>query len=255
MRSGKGSGRAYEALRRSRPELFRNEPDGIEILPGAAGVRTVRRALRVRAAEAAAGGSRARYWWERLRGLVRGERIGVVAADRYLCLLRDPVRFPDGQLGLYNRIVPPPGATPGVVVLTLLGAGDDVVLVEHYRHSTRDWHWEAVRGFGDPGAEGAENVARELREELGARAVETIPLGAVHPDTGLFSGRVELYAARIAALGEVDRHEAIRRTLTVPFAEAERMAAEGELTDAFTLAALYRARLTGLCGNRPGTGG
>lgn len=96
----------YEALRAARPELFRNLPDGIEILTDPAAV-------------AAAG--------------------GVLYRDRYLTLLRDPVRFPDGREGTYIRSI---GTTaePGCVVLPLLDG--EVVLIEHFRHATRSWHWE-----------------------------------------------------------------------------------------------------------------
>ncbi|WP_151480169.1 NUDIX hydrolase [Streptomyces albicerus] len=246
MTAGEGSARAYEAFRRSRPELFRNEAGGFEIVSGAAAIRAARRQARVRAAERLARGSRARYWWARLLGVVRRERVGVVSADPFLYHLRDPVRFPDGTPGLYNRIVPPPDATPGIVVLPLLGPENRVVLIEHYRHATREWHWEAVRGFGEPGASGDDNVARELGEELGARPGETIPLGEVHPDTGLLAHRVELFAARVGSLGEPQTSEGIRSAITVSIAEAEEMVGKGAITDGFTIALLYRARLAGL---------
>ncbi|MGI5444712.1 NUDIX hydrolase [Streptomyces sp. CA-243310] len=200
----------YEALRAARPELFRNLPDGIEILTDPAAV-------------AAAG--------------------GVLYRDRYLTLLRDPVRFPDGREGTYIRSI---GTTaePGCVVLPLLDG--EVVLIEHFRHATRSWHWELPRGFGTGGLDDPANAAKELREEIGAALRELIPLGVLHPDTGLLGDRVLLYAARIDGMGEPARGEGIRSALTVPFAEAEAMVADGRITDAFTMAALLRARLAGL---------
>lgn len=238
--------RAYEALRRARPEWFRNESSGIEILSDPALVKATLRRMRRRSARREARGSRGRYWWARLRQAARPEAVGVVSADRFLFHLRDPVRFPDGTPGLYNRIVPPPGATPGVVVLALVGPDHGVLLIEHYRHATREWHWEVVRGFGEPGASAEENVARELEEEVSARPEETVPLGEVHPDTGLLAHRVQLFAARVPAVGELERREAIRRAIVVPYAEAEEMVRTGAITDGFTIAALYRARLAGL---------
>jgi len=238
--------RAYQALRRARPEWFRNESDGIEILSDPALVKAALRRMRHHAATQEARGSKGRYWWARLRLAVRPEPVGVVSADRFLFHLRDPVRFPDGTLGLYNRIVPPPGATPGVVVLPLVGPDHGILLIEHYRHSTREWHWEVVRGFGEPGASAEDNVARELAEEVSAHPQETIPLGELHPETGLLAERVQLFAARVKSVGELERHEGIRRAIVVSYAEAEDMIREGGITDAFTIAALYRARLAGL---------
>jgi ADP-ribose pyrophosphatase len=237
--------RAYEALRRVRPEWFRNESGGIEILAEPALTSSLWR-MRCHTAAREARGSRGRYWWARLRHAVRPETVGVVSADRFLFHLRDPVRFPDGTLGLYNRIVPPPGATPGVVVLPLLGPERGILLIEHYRHATREWHWEVVRGFGEPGASAEENVARELQEEVSAHPRQTVPLGELHPDTGLLAQQVQLFAARVESVGELEQHEGIRRAKVVTCAEAEEMVRTGDITDAFTIAVLYRARLAGL---------
>ncbi|MGP3983471.1 NUDIX hydrolase [Streptomyces sp. KR80] len=201
----------YERLRAERPGLFRNLPGGVEILEGEAGA-------------------------------AQGE-IGVVYQDAYITVVRDPVRFPDGTLGTYIRLL---GADqePGVVVLPLRGS--DVVLIEHFRHATRSWHLEAPRGFGSPGLSPEENARRELREELGASAEELVPLGRLHPDTGLLAGHVMLYAARIADVGPLDRHEGIRAAPTIPFAEAEDLVRSERITCAFTIAVLSRARLAGL---------
>lgn len=200
----------YERLRAERPALFANQPGGIEILTEPDAVR-------------AAG--------------------GVLYEDRYVVLLRDPVRFPDGTTGTYIRSISP---TPeqGCVVLPLLDG--QVVLIEHFRHATRSWQWEVPRGFATPGMEPGANAAKELREEIGAVALEIVPLGELHPDTGVTADRVSLFAARIEALGPLDTAEGIRSSVTVPFAEAEAMVADGRITDAFTIAVLMRARLAGL---------
>ncbi|HZF91838.1 NUDIX hydrolase [Streptomyces sp.] len=236
----------YEALRRSVPEWFRNDPGGIDILRDPALVRRARR----EATEARHGAPHGRLaaLWARLRAWARPVPAGVVSANRYVWHLRDPVRFPDGRLGLYDRLLPPPGSSPGVVVLPLLGPEGKVVLIEHYRHATRGRHWEVVRGFGDPGATGEENVARELREEIGATPTRVTALGALHPDTGMLAQRVELYAAFVDRIGELETGEAIGRAIAVPVREAEAMVADGAITDGFTVAALYRARLAGLWG-------
>ncbi|WP_086830370.1 NUDIX hydrolase [Streptomyces sp. NRRL B-24572] len=200
----------YARLREERPELFRNEPGGIEILTDPAAVE-------------AAG--------------------GVVYEDPYVLLVRDAVRFPNGYTGAYIRAVSAT-AEPGCVVLPLLG--DRVVLIEHYRHATRSWQWEVPRGFGTAGLTGEANAAKELVEEIGAKVRELVPLGSVHPDSGITGDRVLLFAARIDAVGRLETGEAIRRSLTVSSAEAEAMIADGRITDGFTIAVMTRARLAGL---------
>ncbi|WP_351229799.1 NUDIX hydrolase [Streptomyces sp. NPDC002133] len=200
----------YERLRAERPDLFLNVPGGIEILSDPEAV-------------AAAG--------------------GVLYADPYVMLLRDPVRFPDGRTGTYIRSVSR-NAEPGCVVLPLLDGG--VVLIEHYRHATRSWQWEVPRGFGTRGLSAEANAAKELSEEIGAHVLELTDLGAVHPDTGMTADRVLLFAARIDAVGSLATGEGIRSTRTMPPAEADAMIADGRVTDAFTIAVLTRARLAGL---------
>ena len=163
----------------------------------------------------------------------------VIYRDQWWMLLQDPVVFPDGRHGRYLRMLAPQ-PEPGVAVLPLLG--NDVVLIEHFRHATRAWHWEIPRGGGTAGLPDKDNAAKELKEELGAEPRELIELGALHPDTGILAQTAVLYAARIDEVGKVERGEGIRRARAFTFTEAERMAASGAVTDPFTIAALFRAR-------------
>lgn len=169
----------------------------------------------------------------------------VVYRDQWWMLLQDPVVFPDGRHGRYLRMLAPQ-PEPGVAVLPLMG--DDVVLVDHFRHATRAWHWEIPRGGGTAGLADKDNAARELTEELGSVPRELIELGTLHPDTGILAQAVALFAARIDEVGKVARGEGIRRARAFTFAEVERMAGQGLITDAFTIAALFRARQAGLAG-------
>ncbi|RLV09871.1 NTP pyrophosphohydrolase [Streptomyces griseocarneus] len=218
----------YDRLRAARPELFGNDPDGIEIVLDPDGIEEARRVMELVVGEGPQGH-------------------GVVYTDPFVTVVRDAVRFPGGFLGLYVRMLST-AAAPGAVVLPLAGA-DGVVLVEHYRHATRSWHWEAPRGNGRTGASGAETAARELAEELGTQATELVPLGRVHPDTGLLGDCVELFAARVEGTGTLDTAEGIRRAVTRPWPTVADMIANGDITCGFTIAAFTRARLKGLLGS------
>jgi ADP-ribose pyrophosphatase len=227
---------AYERLRAERPELFTNDPGGVDILVEPDEIRAARESVGA------------------------DEPVGVVYTDRFVTLVRDAVRFPGGRLGLYVRLLHN-GPTPGAVILPLLNppeaedggdgaaGGVRIVLVEHYRHATRAWHWEAPRGLAEAGDRTpGESARRELDEETGSRAEELIPLGSVHPDTGLIGGSVALYAARIGGVGLPAAGEGIRRVEARPWREVERMIGAGEITDSFTIAAFTRARCAGLLG-------
>lgn len=218
--------RRYFAMAQERHDLFVNPPGDIyEIL-----------LARERIEQAQAETARRR----RHEGLPSDDaRVGVLAADPYMTIMRDAVRFPDGSLGLYNRILSPPGAA----ILPLLDTR--IVLIHRFRHGTRTWHLEAPRGaFNGEGDEVAD-ARRELVEEIGASPTELIDLGIVHSTTGCIDEYHRLFLARIESIGAPDKHEAITSIRTLPVAEAGQLIASGEITDGPTLALFLRARLLG----------
>jgi len=166
-------------------------------------------------------------------------RVGVLAVDPYLIVMRDAVRFADGTYGLYNRLMVPSGAA----LLPLLG--DTIALLHRFRHGTRRWHIEAPRGSFSGVGTRRDEAERELIEEIGARPTELIDLGELHSTTGCLDEEHQLYLARIESLGAADRHEAIESIKLLPIPVVERMIADGEITDGPTLALFLRARLRG----------
>jgi ADP-ribose pyrophosphatase len=167
-------------------------------------------------------------------------RVGVLAEDPYVTVIRDAVRFPDGDYGLYYRLV----LGDGVVMLPVLGSS--VVLVNAFRHGTRTWHLEAPRGMFDAGEPVSELIRRELDEEIGAAPIEMISLGALHPSPGVVDECLHLFLVRIDRIGEVDRHEAISEIKLLSVEAFESLAAAGTITDGPTLGTYLRAKLRGL---------
>ena len=218
---------AYRSLSAERGELFSNPPGRIfEILTAGKDIRRAQQAAR-----------KARLQ----HGLSASDlRVGVLLEDPYLLVMRDAVRFPDGQVGLYNRIVAP----PNVVVLPVLG--DRVALIYRFRHGTRSFHYEAPRGVASGPHPYEDDARRELAEEIGAEAAELIDLGELHPYSGICNEVMRLYFARINRIGEPDLHESIARITLFSARKLEQAIAGGAITDAPTLAATLRARLFGL---------
>lgn len=216
----------YFALVREQPERFVNPPGDIyEIL-----------LERDRIGHAQAEAARQR---RQDAQTVADTRVGVLADDPYLTVLRDAVRFADGTYGLYNRLLVPSGAA----VLPILDGA--VVLLYRFRHGTRAWHLEAPRGAFSGVSTHDEDARRELLEEIGAETRELIDLGEMHATTGCLDEAHHLYLAHIDAIGLPDRHEAIVDIRTIPVAETERLIASGAITDGPTLALFLRARLRG----------
>jgi ADP-ribose pyrophosphatase len=166
-------------------------------------------------------------------------RVGVLAEDPYLLVMRDAVRFADGSYGLYNRLLVPSGAA-------ILPIHDGrIVLLNRFRHGTRMWHLEAPRGSFSGQGTHEDEARRELHEEIGADAGEFIDLGTLHSTTGCLDEAHHLYMARINSLGVPDRHEAIVELCSFTIADTEARIASGEITDGPTLALFLRARLRG----------
>jgi len=166
-------------------------------------------------------------------------RVGVLARDPYLTVMRDAVRFADGTYGLYNRVL----MTSGTAILPIFG--DNIALLDRFRHGTRQWHLEAPRGTNSSHASRFEDAARELREETGARLLELIDLGQLHSSSGCMNEEHQLFLARVDAIGAADRHEAIRAIKMFSIALVEGLIADGTITDGPTIALFLRARLRG----------
>jgi ADP-ribose pyrophosphatase len=220
----------YEALRRTAPDAFQNPPDApVEVLLDPDEIRAAEETV---AQQLTAAGKPASW-----------AQTGVVFEDQYLVVVRDAVRTPSGRFGTYLRTIDFDAA--GVVVLPRLG--EEVVLIRHFRHSTRRWHYEVPRGFGSAGSTPEEDARRELQEEIGVVPRALTTLGVVRPDTGMTAGAVHLFHADLDGSPEMlDTEEGITATKLVAPLELGRMIRDGEIDDGFTMAAFLRASLLGL---------
>lgn len=220
----------YDQLRAERPAEFVNPPGAAyEIIFD-------------RAAQLACGETWSAWSREQGHPAEYGD-MGVVYEDKYFIAVRDTVRFRDGRVGPYFRLL---GAVDGVgaAALPMLADGR-MLLVRHFRHEPRAWRWEIPRGFADPDDDGGPaTAARELAEETGVAATRVDLLGSLDG--------AEIYLARLdatdlpTALPDGAAEEGIDETRLVTPAELTAMLASGEITDAFLLAAYAFAAARGL---------
>jgi ADP-ribose pyrophosphatase len=220
----------YRALITSHPELFVNPPDaGIEILLDEDDIRQAETYMEQ---QLTANGGSAEW-----------ARVGIAFRDQYMTVVRDAVRFPNGQLGTYIRSLSSHPEMLGVAMLPVWQG--QVLLVRHFRHGSRSWNLEIPRGFG-MAVDSATSAREELREEIGAVASRLVELGEFSPDGGGSASRVALFFAEVESFGQPETAEAISDILPTPVPEFERMIAGAELTDGFLLAAYARAKAKGL---------
>ena len=176
----------------------------------------------------------------------------VVYDGRIISVRRDVVRMPAGTTAQRDVVVHP-GAV-GVIALR----GDDVLLVNQYRHPVGRRLDELPAGLLDVDGESYVRAAqRELMEEAGLAAGTWHVLVDVLTSPGMTNEAIRLYLAR--DVHEVERdvqeHEEAEMTSSwVPLDEAVRRVLSGELENAMAcvglLAAAHAAR-TGFDGLRP----
>ena len=172
---------------------------------------------------------------------------GVVLDDPYIVILRDLVEFPggfrNGYIRLYNRAYLEGGAA-GVVMLPEMNG--KLLLMHQFRHATRSWHWEVPRGFGEPGVEAEDQARAEIEEEISGEIAELTNLGLFFNNTGLEGNPIYLFLAKMSSVGEPKLKFGVDKFIWVSVSELEKMIADGEITDGFTIAAYTRAKLKGL---------
>jgi len=133
-------------------------------------------------------------------------RVGIVSEDHYWIWVRDAVTFPGGIPGTYDRIIRKSGLTGphGVVVLPLL-SNNKVIVNINFRHATRSWEMELPRGACKAKETAQQAAMRELKEETGCLAKEFILLGNLAPESGVISGIIPVYFARVQ--DKQERHQ------------------------------------------------
>lgn len=220
--------RRYRELQAERPELFANPPScPIEILLDSDEISLAQKTVHV---------TRGKHGMSLV-----DLRVGLLAEDDYIgYVARDAVRFADGNLGLYNRVI----ASGGILVLPILG--DSIALIRIFRHAPRRWMLEAPQGFLPAGADPAEQTKQELMEEMGALATELIPLGAVYTSTAMTSENLKMYAARIASVGKPQRSEGIESIEIVANADIDHLLLDGTICDGPTTSLITHCRVRGL---------
>ncbi|HKV60900.1 MAG TPA: NUDIX hydrolase [Candidatus Acidoferrum sp.] len=149
-------------------------------------------------------------------------------------LRRDEVIEPSGVRAI-REVITHPGS---VVVLPVL-PDKRILLIQQYRHATRQYLWELVAGRIDHGETPKAAAARELIEETGYRATRFRVFLDVFPTPGFLEERMFLLLAEGLTAGEAEPEEdekIISRAYKPK--ELEEMIRRGKLHDAKSIAGL-----------------
>jgi ADP-ribose pyrophosphatase len=172
--------------------------------------------------------------------------LGIVASDPYMLVVRDLVQFPRKRIGPYTRILSQAGLSGGQAVVILAELDGKIVVLNQFRHATRSWHLEIPRGSGESNLKAEENAKKEIREEINAKVDSLVELGEYHSNTGLEAESVRLFYARIDSPLKPNDQEGIKEIILLTPQEFSDYIREGKITDGFSIAAFFRARLRGL---------
>jgi ADP-ribose pyrophosphatase len=147
---------------------------------------------------------------------------------------RDKVIEPSGVRAT-REVITHPGS---VVVLPVLADGR-ILLIQQYRHATRQYLWELVAGRMDPGETPKAAAARELIEETGYRAKRFRIFLDIFPTPGFLEERMFILLAEGLTAGEAEPEEdekIISRSHDRK--QLEEMIRGGELRDAKSIAGI-----------------
>jgi ADP-ribose pyrophosphatase len=128
---------------------------------------------------------------------------------------------------------------PGAVVILPVLDADNVVLLRNHRHAVGETLWEIPAGTLEPGEPYEDAARRELAEETGYTAGQWTYWGYLFASPGVLDEKLHLFfAERLTAGAAAPEADEELEPVTVPFADAVRMALIGEIKDAKTVTAL-----------------
>jgi 8-oxo-dGTP pyrophosphatase MutT (NUDIX family) len=143
---------------------------------------------------------------------------------------------PNGAAGEHGLVVPP--LASGVVVVD----GSDVFLTRQERFGIDRSVLEIVKGGAGVGESALACAQRETREELGIRARSWEPMGIIYEIPSILAGPIHLFLAReVETLEQELEHVEQISIERLPIAAVLEGIVRGDINDAVTAAALFRA--------------
>jgi ADP-ribose pyrophosphatase len=132
---------------------------------------------------------------------------------------------------------------PGASAIVALYPDMTIAMLRQYRHTVGGWLREIPAGCRNSGEDSLACARRELGEEARVAAARWDHLGSIITVPSFCDERIELYLARELSegTGALD-HDEVLTVSRVPFDETFAMIRRGDIVDAKSIVALYRAR-------------
>jgi ADP-ribose pyrophosphatase len=161
-----------------------------------------------------------------------------IADCRVFRVNRDISRNPrDGREHDFYRL-----EAPDWINIIPLTSDDEVVMIEQYRHGTREVTLEIPGGMVDEGESPGQSAVRELLEETGYEAPSIVALGEARPNPAIQQNWIHLFLAHgVVRRGEPQfdgtEHTVVR---LVPLRDVPALISDGTISHALVIVAFYR---------------
>ena len=158
----------------------------------------------------------------------------IVHVGRKIRVAIDTETLPDGQI-VRRDVILHPGA---VVILPILDA-ENIVLLRNHRHAIGETLWEVPAGTLEPDEPLESAARRELIEESGYTPAKMTYWGFLYASPGVLNEKLHIYFAENLTPGRSSPEPCEQlEPVIVKFADAVKMALNGEINDAKTITAL-----------------
>ena len=165
--------------------------------------------------------------------------IGVVSEDSWTIVLRDLVQTISGTYTGYIRMLNRKSQLErnGKDVVILVQVEGTYLILKHFRHDDRLYHWECPRGFGESNLTAEENARKEIMEETGLTVSSLEQLNTSHEPIAYFLAK---------CCGDYncnDVGEGIETMRYISEREFASMIADGSINDQFSIKAYTLAKI------------
>lgn len=159
-----------------------------------------------------------------------------IYANPWIRLQEDQIINPAGKPGIYGKVC---FNTQAVGVIPIDKQGN-TWLVGQYRYTLSAWSWEIPMGGSPLGEDCQQTARRELQEETGLIAGKIKKIQYLHTSNSITDEQAYVFLATELRPGkqQLEDTEQGLEVLKLPLREAIKMAQDGRITDAISVAGL-----------------